>query len=212
MKVKLVRGKSSPWMTSTIRTSIKNRDFHLKKARRTNSERNLKVYRRLRNSVTNQIRSAKANYQRNLLKEEADNPKKFWDQIRKCYPSTSKTDKPPQSFQHNNTEITNKKDIANCFCSFFTHVGKNLQDSVVSISDRIWKDRNQITLNLKQINVKHHEFHFKEVQLKEVLKELKQIKKTKSAGIDQIPPTLLIDGAEEIAYVLTHLINRSLAI
>ena len=127
VKVKLVRGKSSPWMTSTIRTSIKNRDFHLKKARRTNSERNLKVYRRLRNFVTNQIRSAKANYQRNLLKEEADNPKKFWDQIRKCYPSTSKTDKPPQSFQHNNTEITNKKDIANCFCSFFTHVGKTFK-------------------------------------------------------------------------------------
>ena len=50
------------------------------------------------------------------------------------------------------------------------------------------------------------------MQLKEVLKELKQIKKTKSAGIDQIPPTLLKDGAEEIAYVLTHLINRSLAI
>ena len=43
-----------------------------------------------------------------------------------------------------------------------------------------------------------------------MLRELKQIKHGKAAGIDQIPPHLLKDGAEEIAPILTHLINCSL--
>ena len=46
--------------------------------------------------------------------------------------------------------------------------------------------------------------------MKDVIKELKRIKRGKAAGIDQIPSDLIKDGAEEIAYILCHLINKSL--
>ena len=69
-------------MNGNIRNSIKDRDYHLRKARRSNSQHDSSVYRRHRNSVTNKIKRAKANHQRTILKEESSNPKKFWDQVK----------------------------------------------------------------------------------------------------------------------------------
>jgi hypothetical protein len=43
-----------------------------------------------------------------------------------------------------------------------------------------------------------------------VIKTLKSINASKSSGIDEIPPKLITDGAEELSTPLTTLINRSL--
>ena len=109
LKEKLVRGEDCPWMTSKIRQEIRNRDYYLKKARKMNAEIDWSTYRRLQNSATAQIRNAKANYQRNILKEETNNPKKFWRQIRKCYPSGSKNRMCSKSFTVEGKKITDKK-------------------------------------------------------------------------------------------------------
>ena len=50
----------------------------------------------------------------------------------------------------------------------------------------------------------------KAVYLKDLLKILKELKTSKSAGYDNIPASLIKEGAEELAAPLLHLINSSL--
>ena len=56
-------------LTSEIKQKIRERDYYLRKARRSNTENDWSTYRRLRNSVTSAIRNSKANYNRTILRE-----------------------------------------------------------------------------------------------------------------------------------------------
>ena len=73
----------------------------------------------------------------------------------------------------------------------------------------MWKyhSTSQNTQNLKQTK---SIFEFKEVYLQDLLKILKELKTSKSAGYYNIPASLIKDGAEEIAAPPIHLINASL--
>lgn len=51
----------------------------------------------------------------------------------------------------------------------------------------------------EKVNPNNHKFHFVNVHYKEVLGILKTLNSLKPAGIDNIPPKLVKDAAEEIA-------------
>ena len=53
-------------------------------------------------------------------------------------------------------------------------------------------------------------FSFKQVQVSEVLRNLKNLKRKKSVGLDDLPPGLFKDTANVIAEPLTYIINLSL--
>ena len=53
-------------------------------------------------------------------------------------------------------------------------------------------------------------FNFSDVSPSDVLKVLKKIKTKKAAGPNNLPGTLIKDGAEELAAPLAFLINKSL--
>ena len=53
-------------------------------------------------------------------------------------------------------------------------------------------------------------FTFTEVNQRQILKIVKSLKSSKSAGLDEIPPRLIKDAAEELVVPLTMLINSSL--
>jgi hypothetical protein len=60
------------------------------------------------------------------------------------------------------------------------------------------------------VNPDRHRFHFNVTYYKEVLGVQKSIRASKAAGLDNIPPKLVKDAAEELATPLTTLVNRSL--
>ena len=70
---------------------MKQRDCFLKKARRTNKEMDWSAYRNLRNTVNNKVRSAKANYNRNLIQENIDDSKSFWRAMNRVLPNDKKS-------------------------------------------------------------------------------------------------------------------------
>ena len=82
---KRVRGRETPWITSKIKNSMRERDYFLTKARSGKSELDWSKYRNLRNMVTREIRKAKGRYYRNLLEENLDNPSKFWKAVKSLY-------------------------------------------------------------------------------------------------------------------------------
>ncbi|CAB4028813.1 Hypothetical predicted protein [Paramuricea clavata] len=61
-----------------------------------------------------------------------------------------------------------------------------------------------------KVNLDSHRFHFNVTYYKEVLGVLKSISASKAAGLDNIPPKLVKDAAEELATSFTTLVNRSL--
>ena len=73
---KRVRGRETPWITSKIKNSMRERDHFLTKARSSKSELDWSKYRNLRNTVTREIRKAKGRYYTNLLEKNLDNPSK----------------------------------------------------------------------------------------------------------------------------------------
>ena len=190
LKEKIVRGKPSPWLTTSLRNKMHERDYLLKVARRTGSEKDWSSYKRARNNVTYSIRESKAQYFRNVFQEKIDRPKDFWKQIKKVFPSKTKSTS-ITSINVNGKSTSDKKSISK------------------SLINTCWKVYNPST-NAESLNPDGKIFNFCNVSSSDVLKVLKKIKTKKAAGPDNLPGTLIKDGAEELAAPLDFLIDKSL--
>ena len=119
-----MRGRDRPWLTSELKTKAHERNYYLRKARRSGKEINWSTYRRLRNDVTRSIRQSKANYTRHIFRENMNTRKKFWNQIKKCFPTKGSREAGSKVFNVDGKIMSNVKAVANAFCKFFTGIGK----------------------------------------------------------------------------------------
>ena len=110
-----------PWLTSEIKSKIKERDFYLRKAKRTGAELDWFTYRRMRNRVTLVIRKSKANHSRTLFRENIKSPNEFWKKIKQIYPKENNSAN-VKMFKIDEEPVTDKQKNSNSFCSFFTNV------------------------------------------------------------------------------------------
>ena len=167
-KEKIVRCRSCPWLTHEIQQKINERDYLLKKARRSEKENDWSAYCRARNSVTNSIRQSKANCNRSLIQENIARPKQFWNQIRKCYPAEKRKINSCKVFNVSGNLTLETKIIVQGFCAFFMDIGKSLQSSINSIGNT--------PQNRQNLEETKSVFEFKEVYLQDLLKVLKELK------------------------------------
>ena len=143
LKERTVRGRDCPWLNQKLKKEIRERDFLLAKCKKSGSENDWSAYRRNRNAVTKMLRSNIAKYSQNLLNENAENPKRFWKQIKKCFPSKKSTNSQSSSvFCENGVKITDQKEIAERFCSFFTKIAAKLQGYLSASTSFTWKNNN----------------------------------------------------------------------
>ncbi len=124
-----ITGRDCPWLTSEIRSKINQRDYLLRKAKRSKTQKDWDDYKCARNSTTSAIRKLKANYHRELFKETLNSPNDFWSRIKRTYPAKHKTST-PKSFLVNHSMTTDKSLIANTFCEYFGSIAKSLQDTL----------------------------------------------------------------------------------
>ena len=78
IKLIRIRKNSPPWITHEIVEAINDRNCSFKQAYNNNTEVNIKNARVQRNRVNKLITSSKANYIKDTLDNNRDNPKKFW--------------------------------------------------------------------------------------------------------------------------------------
>ena len=78
MKSKHIRGKALPWLDGEITKLMRHRDWAHKIAKRSGSQNNLDVYKKLRNSVTEQIRSKKSEHFTSTIEENKGNSSVMW--------------------------------------------------------------------------------------------------------------------------------------
>ena len=84
---KRVRGVvNCPWMTGQIKKDIHQRDYFLKKARKSSRDEDWLAYKSMRNRVTNSVKRAKQTYNKKLLDNHKDDTKGFWRTMKKIIP------------------------------------------------------------------------------------------------------------------------------
>ena len=82
LKQKRVKRRNQPkWFNANILKEIRTRDNSLKKARKSNLERDWDLYKRANNNVSSLIRRTKQAYFKNKISENKNNTRKLWNLI-----------------------------------------------------------------------------------------------------------------------------------
>lgn len=95
-----------------------------------------------------------------------------------------------------NEEIECPIQIAEIFNNYFATIGEN-------------NNKNEVNVGLPVIDSPVNSLYLHPVTQQEVIKIIKQLKNKHSHGIDEIPPSLLKQCADELSQPLTYLINQS---
>ena len=197
-----VKGISNPCMTVEINQAMHDRDYHLKKAQKTQSKIHWSAYRKLCCLVNKQIREGKSNYYEKLIKENNKNPSGLWKTLNEIT-SRSKPSSAPSSIISNGMEHKDTKSIASLFNNFFTNIG-------ITLANAIKQKYTRSTPASNPPYQVHATFQFKEIEISSVIKQLSTLKTNKSTGLDRISARLLKDAATVIAPTLTEIFNHSL--
>ena len=126
---KKVRGKPAPWLNSEVKNLMNERDKLLRKSRRTKDETDISAYKSKRNEVNIAVRRAKSVYCKKLLKENSNDPNKFWKTLKSIYPTSTNNKQNLQTFDVDGVKLSDPKEIANAFGSFFTKIASTLRES-----------------------------------------------------------------------------------
>ena len=182
-----VRGFSVPWLTLSIKELMTERDYHHKKAIKTNQELHWSKYKRLRNTVSKKMKKAKSDYYSSRLTETQD-PKTMWKILKEIMPN-KKTAVAPKT-----GSLSALK-----FNHFFT-----------SIAGKLCERFRLSTFIKPQTPRVNNKFSLEEVNEKFVCDELKRLKSKKATGLDGMSARLLKDAAPVIAKPITYIINLTI--
>ena len=147
--------------------------------------------------MTLMIRRSEANHSQILFRENIRSPKEFWKKIKEIYPKENSIAS-VKMLIIDEEPVIDKQIISNSFCSFFTNVTSKLKGIVCDLGDKAWKYKRESNL-IAEIDHKGKRFQFIRVKEIDVLKTLKNLNTSKAAGIDNIPPKILKDAADELS-------------
>eukprot|EP00794_Sanderia_malayensis_P006580 gene6580-7323_t len=200
LTTKRVKGKLSPWLTTEEKIHMNIRDNLLRKARRSNQEIDWSSYKNQHNRVTGLVKKCKNRFHKDLLKENAKSPSKFWATIKKLYPTKKTAPSAGSAFEINGSKTTDNGTTANTLCSYFSNVANSLKSKSFPLRVFTWmKPTENILAPLCS-----EKFSLKEVSEADVYKELKNLERKKATGLDNLPPGLLKDIAPILTKPLTH--------
>ena len=180
---------------------MRERDYHLKKAKGNKMSRNWRVYRQLRNRVNRDIKKAKSDYYTNLIQENQGDAKGFWKALKKTLPSL-KTSTYISSLRVDGAVVTSDELIATVLNNFFVSIGRKLAEKFTDLSSSNQPEDNP--------NATGSGFSFQLISENFVRDAIKRLKPNKAIGLDKISARLLKDSGHTIVPSLTSLFNLSL--
>ena len=198
VKKRRVRGVPLPWMNTKINETMQDRDYHHRKAIKSNSSFHWTEYRRLRNLVNRKIKSAKSSYYCDLIREARGDSSKLWKAVNKAS-SRSNISSTPQCIIFDGAHYTTPQSIASALNSHFASIGRILADKITSVA--------RTSLPIARLS---GSFQLKEISEAVVLEQLLSLKVNKAIGLDNISARLLKCGAQSISLSITKLINLSI--
>ena len=183
---KCVKGKKSSWMSKEIKRHMNVRDQLYRKARKSKKQLDWVSYKCKWNFVKNEIQRTKKNFIPKELRDTSNKPDKFWNTVKKLYPTKSKSSKLTTTLGTiDNKKLTEKESIADGFCKFFSSAANRLKRTTFPLTEITWRAK------LTKVSFIRQQFSFKTVSEKEILKHLKKLNQKSAMGLDDTNTTLV---------------------
>ena len=202
-----IKDIKTPWMTSDLKNAMRDRDYHHKKAIKTNSKYHWELFKKIKNFVNKQVKKCKADYYSDQIEQNKGNPSVLWKTFNEI---TSRKSSPKvTSIESDGVLYTDNESKANLLNTHFSLIGLKL---ATKIKEKIQPVVSDTTMCFSPAGstAEENSFSFSYITESFVLKHLKGLKTNKAIGLDRISGRLLRDSADCIAPVLTRLFNRSL--
>ena len=126
--------KSKPWITLGIKKSIQIKNNLYKKFIKTKSTYYHSKFKIYRNKINHLLRISKKAYYNQYFLDHIKDGKKVWNGIKQIIHHKPRTGQKILKLVDNNKEITDPKQIADTFNTFFANVGKELEKGIPTVN------------------------------------------------------------------------------
>lgn len=184
-------------MTKELVEQINDGNNAFEQAYISKNDQDLITARNLRTEVKRSLRNAKADFIQTNLRNNSEDPKKFWEELNKLI--KSKTTSPQINLKDDNNQLVLPNDTPNFINNFFSMIGPNLAQSFQNAQP----PTNDLPHNLPLLNLPH-------ISQSDLFKEVNKIKIYKSCGIRGLSSRLIKDAMLIMLPEFTHLLNLSL--
>ena len=121
---------------------MRDRDAPKRKAMASNDPHDWAKYKKLRNTINNNIKTSKASYYSNAFSQSKGNSRKTWQTINELT-SRRTNSTTVREFKSNGSIISNSSELSNAFNDHFSTTGPKFHQMIVIIYDLIYiNDRN----------------------------------------------------------------------
>ena len=204
--VPLVRNSSGklrnkqPWITRGILKSILTRNRLYKLSLKQPNDVNRKKYKTYRNKLTSIIRLSRKMHFTQKLENSKGNTELMWKTINTLL--NKQNSHSTDEFIVNDHKLSDPKQIANSFNTYFTNIGANLASNIPN------NNRN-FSQYLPRINNKS--LFLNPTNIHEILEIVRLLKSTKSSGYDELSINVIKQIIHYIASPLCYIFNLSLS-
>lgn len=179
---------------------IKARNSMYKHAKETDSPTSWILYRQLRNKVTSLIRKDRNEKLLKSVNSETSDSRNIWKQAKNRIGWNKNL--APNILAINGKPITSPKEIAEA-------INEANLNKIKETTEALQVDEEDPTEYIKKkINNNNNKFSFHKITEEQLKTQLKETKKSNSAGIDTIPMNILLKTSSALIKPITHLINR----
>jgi len=198
--------KMSPWITSGILVSMRERDLIYEKFAKENdpalrSSYHLS-YKTYRNRIVNLIRSSKKQYFASFFEECHSNIKKTWDGIRDLINVSKKASNRLRKIIQGDKVFTKDTDIANKMNDFFVNIGSSVEAKIPTSAKTFY---DYLGANNPST------FFARECTHDEVKEIIQNFSVSKACGPFSIPCKILKNYSHILVKPLSALVNKSLS-
>ena len=192
-----IKQTKEPWITAPLIELIKDKDKAIKNAKKHKNNPQLwKTAKTIRNSCTNRLRKARADFIKENLENNKGNSKKFWKNIQDVLPKNKNKSKVSFELVDADDGPILDEHTADYINSFFVNIGPKLAQ--------------QYSCNWKT-NMNKTDFILDDIRttVEEVVSLCKNININKSSSIPNISSEVLRDAFLAIPDIVTEIFNLS---
>ena len=141
-------------MNKDILCSIQKRDFHHRKAVKSNSPHHWQRFREMRKKINRDVHKAKSTYFTQLIEKAKGYSKEMWNHLKQTFPLKSfERSIGPDVLMKDGVLITEPKSLASCLNDIFTSIGCTLAAPFNVIISNTVKQVTSTTFNLKKLKL-----------------------------------------------------------
>ena len=130
ISLKELKGTKTPWLTAKLKDAMRDRDYHHRKAIKSNSEFHWNMYKKLKCFVTKQVKKSKADFYLELINRNKNNSSELWGILNET--TSRKCTSPVTCIEADGVTYTDAQSIAEVLNDYFSSIGSKLAANVNS--------------------------------------------------------------------------------